>query len=359
MGTDMWKGCMTLGKTGIFPLNQDIPTLLSYGSGPHDIVISSFYEDASRLKTLEQQLGVSACVDYESFVRQCKCIYLLEGFELFSLKPYLEILRIAKENKVNCFVSPVVQKRLLDETETENDWFQTIKCDHSYTEKEMYNRVRELEAPVIMVYGLGEHSGKFECMLRLKQTIDNEGYDGAFLSGNSVGALAGIGCYPEELFSENISHHNKVLLLNKFLFNLDQEQKPDVIVLSVPGGTVSLSEGTHNFYCELPLVFSSAVTADAGILCCYLSPERTKEFYRSAESHIDHRYGFPMDLVFFSTTRIKMRDDKFTDYLFCNNGLARSLNVPDPGFLNSASWDSNNQPFHEILNGLRGNLMAI
>lgn len=348
-----------MGKTGIFPLNQDVPALLSYGVGLKDIVISSFYEDTSRLKKLEQQLGISTTVDYESFVKQCECIYLLEGFELFSLKPYLEILRIAKENKVNCFVSPVVHQRLLEETETGNDWYQTIECDQSFAEKETYNRVRELEAPVILVYGLGEHSGKFECMLRLKQAIDSEGYNGAFLSGNAAGTLAGIGCYPEELFSANISHHNKVLLLNKFLFNLDQEQKPDVIVLSVPGGIVSLSEGTHNFFGELPLVFSSGVTADAGILCCYLSPERTAEFYGSAESHISHRYGFPMDMIFISTTRTELRDYYFVDYLFCSNDLARNLNVPDPGFMNSCSWDCNNQPYHEILGGLRGNLAAI
>ncbi|MBC8569493.1 hypothetical protein [Zongyangia hominis] len=129
--------------------------------------------------------------------------------------------------------------------------------------------LKDIPVPVIGVMGMGSHCSKLETMLYLKQGVAEAGYHPLGICANTTGPLYGMYSPPDFLWENDLSFSDKVLKCNRYFYELCQAEKPDALLLELPGGIMPFGRFGYNHFSELALLLSSAAAIDIGILNVY------------------------------------------------------------------------------------------
>ena len=259
-------------KTVLFPYTDDMKVLLGH-DGFRDLQIigaDSFPEDRSRIPE-SRRMDISDSVGAEGLVILPDT--LPEGEE--------EIRRISgimRERGI-----PVL-RRITDETDRLN--YEPLKKELPVDEYSgMVDKRYPIPVPVVMIVSAGCSCGKFETHLTVSEVTD--------LCSNPLGALFGMYTVPPFLDSGAIGYGEKIRTLNKYVWCVYQKEKPDVIILSVPGGVFFRTDDPKEPYGEYLGIFSQAVEADAVILNIYDDMQiDTQEDMEDLATNLQYRFGF-------------------------------------------------------------------
>ena len=257
-------------RLSLFPYTPEVATLIRNRSALKKYVlhsIISFKEDLERLEKLNQQTGILCTDSIEAGLQQTDELVLLPENIKTRWQKYYDCIDYAVQNGITIYGT----SKLLDMI-PEEKYKQLIQLieNTSGAEQMIINpSLFDIDIPVIAVTGLGENCGKFECELEVKQYIDSLGYQCMALSSNPLGVYAGMELLPNFVFSDKIALHYKIFLFNRYIYARCREEKPDVLLISIPGGVIQLSQNDRNFFFEIPIAISSAVHIDVTILTVY------------------------------------------------------------------------------------------
>jgi len=267
-------------KTVLFPYTDDMEVILAH-DGFRDLQIigaDSFPENRVRIPE-SRRIDLSDSVDAEKVV--ILTATLPEGEE--------EIRRISgimRERGI-----PVL-RRITDETDRLN--YEPLKKELPVDEYSgMVDKRYPIPVPVVMIVSAGCSCGKFETHLTVSEEFEKAGYKVTDLCSNPLGALFGMYTVPPFLDSGTIGYGEKIRTLNKYVWCVYQKEKPDVIVLSVPGGVFFRTDDPKEPYGEYLAIFSQAVEADAVILNIYDDMQiDTQEDMEDLAVNLQYRFGF-------------------------------------------------------------------
>ena len=274
-----------------FPLAPDIEVLLRHkelmGAGYISQVIS-FREDGEKLRALEAATGIPCTTSVEKGLDQADALLLFDNTLNLRWDKYYSCIDLARIRGIPIFAS----RRFISliEDQTRQAQLEPIESVPDLRLTYMDERLYEIKTPIITVMGLGENCGKFECQLEFKEQLDAGGYHSEWISSNPLGACVGMHTLPDLLFDENISFPGKVYALNRYVYDLCASYKPDVLVLGVPGGIVSLADKTTNFFSEIPLIVTAALHVDFSILTFYYRSAVYDDYLDRLTRYCLHRY---------------------------------------------------------------------
>lgn len=124
-----------------------------------------------------------------------------------------------------------------------------------------------IEAPVIVVFGIGEHTEKFDVQFNLGKKLREKGYKVSNVTSRRDSEIVGLHSLPEFLFNKNMQMRDKILAYNHYVKQLELEEAPDIFVIGVPGGVVPFDEYVDNHFGEMAYMISYAVPCDVAIMC--------------------------------------------------------------------------------------------
>lgn len=161
----------------------------------------------------------------------------------------------------------------------------------------------EIAAPVIYILGISERTNKFEVQLSLREKFIKNGYRVSQIGSRSYCELTGFHSFPEFMFDPSICEADKVILFNRLVKKVEIEEKPDVIIVGVPGAVMPFNHMLTNKFGILPYEVCKAVTPDVAVLCTAFE-ERKPEYFEIMSNSLKYKLGVEIGCFNMANTKV-------------------------------------------------------
>jgi peptide maturation system protein (TIGR04066 family) len=224
------------------------------------------------------------------------------------------------------------KKNILCTVELEEDFLVEIKglCEKSGRFFKYYHgdgkldnlmpkgeKLFEIKTPVIAVYGLSERCRKFDVQLSLRQNLLKQGYSISQVGSRNYCELFGFHPFPKFMFSKGLHESDKIILLNHYVKNLELKEKPDVIIIGIPGGVMPINNDITSYFGITAFEVSQAVLPDA-VVFSTLYADYENIYFEKIHTSLKYKLGCEIDCFHISNVQFdynNFRKDKKESYL--------------------------------------------
>lgn len=345
----------------VFPFTPEVKSIIRFRdqmAGYEIRAILSFKEHAVQLCEYQRQTGIFCTTEIEEALNQCDCLLLMNNNTKQTLDKYHKTYEMAKNDGKEITMSMVLWHEMFPDQEPDS---QVHLLSNVEPVKEYFecSQLLEIQVPIVAVMGLGESCDKFETQMQMKEAFKEKGYHAYSLSSNDLGSLFSMDTYPEFMHQKNLSFSEKVFKLNSYLYDICEENHPDVILLGLSGGIVPLSKYDHNYFAETVLVAANALKIDIGVLCHYFMDDDEMIPYEEMQELAWNRYSVPIEAFVMSRQRVGFSgDSKGLDYMFLDDERVSQRKVSDIHFSSASVTDEKQMKkvFYRVINLLANNL---
>jgi peptide maturation system protein (TIGR04066 family) len=157
-----------------------------------------------------------------------------------------------------------------------------------------------LNTPVTLIAGQGPNTGKFETQLGMRQELLQRGLKILQVGTRPYCELFDFHSFPGFMFNKELDETEKVISFNHYLKKIETIEKPDLIVVGIPGGIMPFMEKVHNNYGILHVEVASAMEPDNLVYTLY-SNYYTTEYYKRSVEFLFNRLNKTMPACFILT----------------------------------------------------------
>jgi len=170
--------------------------------------------------------------------------------------------------------------------------------------------MKRINAPVMMIFGQGEHTQKFDIQLDLRARFLKDGYNVLSFGTKDYAEIFGMETFPDCCA---FPLWKKILFLNDYAFERVREFKPDVIIIGTPGGIMPANDRNVQFFGEDALALSTAIVPDISIMSIYENLA-VDGLVTKMKMYMRYRMGVEFDILHVSNMRMIQEDIKKPTY---------------------------------------------
>lgn len=260
-------------------------------------------KDAGELDQ-DSEVGITISDNFEEALHYVDTVIFTQSINAIDKeKDILPKLEMAIKNKKNisCTVSL---------SSEEYGYYQSMcaseGCSFSYHNNNLFNKdemkgflqqdlvLHDVSSSVVMVFGITNNMGKLDSQFALQEFFKKQGYKTSLVSSKSYGSFFNAHPSPGFLFSNDFTESEKVVLFNQYIKHIERMEKPDVIIIGVPGGLLPLKKQDTVNFGILPFIITRGAQPDASIVCTY-AERYSKRYFEELTPTLDNR--FSMGLV--------------------------------------------------------------
>lgn len=166
----------------------------------------------------------------------------------------------------------------------------------------LHKSTYEINTPIIVIFSDNEDTCKFNTQLILRNQFTSDGYRASIVGSKPYCELLGFHSFPSFMYESNISEVDKILKFNKFIKNIETDEKPDLIIISIPGSFIAFNSEFHRGYGVLHYEVFSAISPDITVMNLLFENYCAEDLYE-IEQMVKYRFGVELDFISFSNTR--------------------------------------------------------
>lgn len=137
-----------------------------------------------------------------------------------------------------------------------------VVCSHDFTPN-----ILRIQTPIVFVFGMFEHTEKLDTILYLHKGIQKAGYKvKTILTRKNETDAEEFLSFPSFMYEKQYSDTDKVFFFNHFIRRIELEEKPDIIVIGLPGEMMPLDEKHNGNFGIVPYLISNAVHCDYAVM---------------------------------------------------------------------------------------------
>ncbi|WP_025692363.1 TIGR04066 family peptide maturation system protein [Paenibacillus zanthoxyli] len=167
---------------------------------------------------------------------------------------------------------------------------------------EFKKEIVDSRIPILAVIGLAEHTNKFQLQLDLKATIENMGYKVSMVGSRAYCELLGFHSFPA-FMKEVISESDKILCYNRYIKRIELTEKPDLIIVAVPGGFMRYNNKIINDFGITAYEIFQAIVPDAVVLSLF-HEKYTVDYLDGIIKSVKYKLGLEIDAFNISNRQI-------------------------------------------------------
>lgn len=215
--------------------------------------------------------GINMSECFEEEIGKCDAVLFLDVNREIDLNCYISKMEIARKFNKEILVTIKVDELLRLNNVKLFDYKVIGKEDiyEKYLSDKKSKKIKDIDTPVITIFASGEGCYKFDISLSLRRSFLKDGYKVIQLGTKEYSSIFGIQKLPDFLFDKRVSFQEKVLRFNSYVYDINLNLEPDIIIVTVPGGIMPISNYVINNFGELSYVISNAIKSDLGILSIY------------------------------------------------------------------------------------------
>lgn len=301
-------------------------------------------------------LGINVSSDFDASLDHCDTVLFADSYYTLDFEKYIypKIMKAINAGKnIICTIDLEQDKQ----KELEVLCSQRERCFKYYGFKNctyitpVFEIIREnlhkINTPVIFVTGLSEKTYKFEIQLSLRESLLGMGYKVSQVGTRSYCEIFGIHSFPEFMYDTTITESKKVVIFNRYIKEIENKEKPDVIIIGIPGGIMEFNDEFTNRFGILAFEVSHAVTPDVSVLSIPYD-EYKPESLENLSKSVKYKFGFDINCfnitnnqpdwlaiskgveISFLTVELNFVDEKLKSFQCINTPVFNILNKDDP-----------------------------
>jgi peptide maturation system protein (TIGR04066 family) len=151
-------------------------------------------------------------------------------------------------------------------------------------------KLYDINVPVIFVLGTSENTDKFAVQVTLREQFLKRGYCISSISTRRDSEILGLHSIPDFMMESNFTEKDKILKYNHFVKQLEIEEKPEIIIIGIPGGALPFNRKLHNDFGIMAFEISNALKCDCAVLCS-LCADYSSEYFDGIALALTQKYG--------------------------------------------------------------------
>lgn len=226
-------------------------------------------------------------------------VFFLDYIEGFTpLEEYQKVLEFLMINHVHIMMGyPLYDKLGLNESSEMIEIVNPLYCQKMNEFKQKKSKFTYFDIPIVAVAGEGSNCDKFKTCLEMKKQTEKKEYKVMTVVANSLGYFMGAKLFPKEMFQNDIALQVKIHIFREWLIKEAKEDKPDMILIEIPGGILPLCEKEPNQYGEANLIISSAFKIDYTVINLYYDEVFLEEHLNDLEKICKYRLSMPLTAI--------------------------------------------------------------
>lgn len=365
----MWRNeiCNNGGKVNmkknerllIYPYNLEFTSVLRHRSLLCGYEISSLVSPSgwgftgkdAGIADRGSNIGILVTADFEKSLQLCDTVMIVESHLPFDFEKYIfNKIKLAVKAKKNIICTLKLDRKTIEEITSmcncEGVYFKHFNGTQNFLLEEIdidNESIEEIETPIILTIGIAEKTSKFEIQLALREKIQKLGYKISQIGTRSYCEMMGFHPFPSFMYGNTISDVNKVLMFNRFIKKIEKSEKPDIIIIGVPGGIMPFNKKFTNKFGLLTFEVSNAVVPDI-VIASLLYEDYKSEGFEMYANLIKYKLGFEVD--FFNIANMQF------DWRKANQEHVKAYTSLDYSFIDEKKkkYSSNKIPVINILN---------
>ncbi|MFZ5986130.1 MAG: TIGR04066 family peptide maturation system protein [Bacillota bacterium] len=238
-------------------------------------------------------VGIIVNDGFENSLSDCDSVLFTDSSTLLDIDRYIfPKIESALKAKKNIIIAAKFKEDILAKIaclcEKEGGRFKhfspRLQFEFPRIPNEEIQEIFKIEVPVIFVLGVAERTHKFEIQLSLRERIIDMGYKVSQIGTRAYCELLDFHSFPEFMFDNSISEVVKIILFNQFVKKIEIDEKPDLIIVGIPGGIMPFDDTFNNRFGVLAYEVSNAITPDAAILSLFYDDYKIEDLVKLSTS---------------------------------------------------------------------------
>lgn len=211
------------------------------------------------------------------------------------VEPYLE--KMAKCNKELYFVKNLQDKE--KETLKKYNICYKVVCANKLETFDFNSDMRllKIKTPIIFVLGMFENTDKLSTLLYIHNYLKQKDYKvRTILTKENILNFPDCYSFPEEMYDKKYGDAEKIIFFNHYIRKMEVKEKPDIIVIGIPGEIMPLNEIHNGNFGIMPFLIGNAVRCDYAVLNIF-SNFCSKEFAQQLMEVCKNKYLIDVNSV--------------------------------------------------------------
>ncbi|OPX43735.1 hypothetical protein CLHUN_24550 [Ruminiclostridium hungatei] len=245
-----------------------------------------------------KETGIKVEGNFKEALGACEAVLFVDShlkldFEKIVYPKMLEAITGKKDILCEIKVEDKIKKELA-ELASNNGVSCDFLSDNEVWSSPALSEIYNINIPVIFVLGISERANKFEIQLALRKRLLKEGYKVSQVGTKKYCELLGFHSMPSFIYGNSLSEPEKITLFNHYIKKMEKEEKPDVIIIGLPGGTMKFNNKYTCNYGITSYEISQAVIPDAAI-CSVLYEDYKPAYFENVCKSLQYKLGFKVD----------------------------------------------------------------
>ena len=176
--------------------------------------------------------------------------------------------------------------------------------------------------PIVAVSGEWESTDKFPIQLKLLRSLRKNGYKVSMIGSNVLSIFFGVHKFPSIMTDTEISEFDKPNLMSRYIYNISEEEKPDIFIIGVPGSAQAYNSIETNNFGILPYITFQAMEVDY-LIFTTLYREGASEVLKELTNMCYYKYGIAPDTI--HMTNVELNQSEFYNDTIVINHVKREL----------------------------------
>ncbi len=239
--------------------------------------------------------------DFDAHLERCDSVLYVESINQIDfqsiLLPRINRAIDAKKN-ILCMIPlgeesvAMIQNRCAQSSLLFKNYNKDNDFDYNHGKK-AYGRFY-INTPVIFVAGLSERAQKFHIQLSLRNNFMKLGYKVSMVGSRKYCEMLGFHSFPEFMFKRDQYESNKVILFNHFIKRIEIDEKPDVMIIGLPGGIDGQNHSARNDFGILSIEIAAAVKPDALVMSLQYN-DYSLGYFKQLSDLCKQKFGINID----------------------------------------------------------------
>lgn len=288
-------------KTVLYPFGKTSIPILNHASFlEKDMIIQHIVSPngwgyANDCFKMENDRIINVETEFEKALDDSDAVWIVDSEEELEFEKYIlpQIQKAIKSEKKVIFSRKINQ---IEETLVYSKFGNTATkiLNKDELPLTLNQKLFNINTPVIAFCNYLDGLSSLDLQLSLWKLLNDMGHKTLLISDQKMGAKMGAKIIPDYIMYEGLDVRSRVFHLNDFIKRKEEESKPDIILLSIHGGTNNLSRYCLGQCGFLHFMIPHAVNIDIGILTVPFSDYSEGELLDMADS-IFSRFGIKID----------------------------------------------------------------
>ncbi len=269
--------------------------------------------------------------DFEGILPHCDTVWFVDSYRTLDTRGIVfprifSAIEAGKNIMISIALEPPVEKKIKWQCKKHAVYFkhfnrgqETVLDKKPFTtfKQDCETDLKEILTPVIFVLGSGENTQKFMIQLALRNGFLKAGYRVVQIGSRPGCEVMSFHSMPGVMFTNELPEHQKVIFFNHYVKQIEKEEKPDVIIIGIPGGILPFDRKFHNRFGILSFLISQSVEPDVAVFSSVYEDWKA-EYFTELALTIQYRFGFHVDCFNLSNAQVDWIGSKQVNMLQIN-----------------------------------------